>query len=107
MIISSDRVVVLYIFLSAGCSDIRFEVNKGFTQTARTGSNGQPPFKAGDIVKFRCDEGYTMRGYSTVTCSGKVVIRFNAAFIIFLYFLLLDHGNGLSCQRTAALRSSI
>ncbi|KAL5262074.1 hypothetical protein ACHWQZ_G007685 [Mnemiopsis leidyi] len=56
-----------------GCSDIRFDVSKGFTQTSRTGSDGQPPFKAGDIVKFDCDNGYTMQGYSTVTCSGTNV----------------------------------
>jgi len=53
-----------------GCSDIRFDVSKGSTQTARSGSDGEPPFKAGDIVKFSCDDSYTMYGYSTVTCSG-------------------------------------
>ena len=45
-------------------------MSKGTTDTVRTGSDGEPPFQAGDIVKFRCNSGYTLAGYSTVTCSG-------------------------------------
>lgn len=54
----------------AGCPDIRYKVKKARTQTAKTGNDGEPAFSAGDIVKFECENGYEIQGYTTVTCSG-------------------------------------
>ena len=53
-------------------------MKKAQTQTAKTGNDGEPAFSAGDIVKFGCENGYEIQGYTTVTCSGN----FNTELLI-------------------------